>query len=58
MNSIDDAIKKWKKAEEELERFNEMMELIERYPVKTWKPAPPCGPYRVSDPSIPLYSII
>ncbi len=49
MNSIDDAIKQWKKAEEDLERFNEMMELIEKYPVKTWRPAPPCGPYRISE---------
>ena len=51
MNTIEDRVKdceKWEQAEEILKNFNEMTELIKKYPIKLIPMSPP-PPYVPSD---------
>ncbi len=48
MKTIDDKIKeceRWKKAEEDLKNFDEMIELIKKYPLIPSQDPPPPPPY-------------
>ena len=40
---------KWKKAEEHLKDFNKSMELIKKYPIKSFKEVK-CKPYEIEGP--------
>ncbi len=52
MTNIETKIKnseKWKKACKNLEKFNEIIKLIEQYPLKKRGSTPPCQPYKPSN---------
>lgn len=49
MKTIDNKtkeIERWKKAQENLEEFKKIIEVIKQYPVKILKIPSPCGPYK------------
>ena len=44
------ASQQWRKAQERLDNFERIMELIKKYPIKPIKPQPPSPEYRIPEP--------